>query len=419
MINNKFDIIGGNNLIGEIENQTSKNAILPILSASLLAEGDTTIYNCPNILDFKHMVDMLKNLGVSVKEENNCYIFNADNINNLKIDFDLSKTMRSSIFLLGSLLSRFKKIMLTTPGGCNIGKRPIDMHISALKRLGVEVEEVGDFLFFNAHDAHSNTVKLQFPSVGATENIIQFACTLPGKTTILNAACEPEIVDLCNFLNKMGAKIIGSGTSKITIYGVNKLKGVHYAPMGDRIVSGTLMIAVAICGGNVVIKNACPHENSKLIEILASMGCQIKVKNDIIHIIRQGRLKAKEEIITGVYPEFPTDLQSLMLALSCVVYGKTKITETIFENRFLVVSELRKMGASIETENCKQVNIFGVPYLEGAQVVARDLRGGAALVLAGLGAKGKTIVEGIDLIDRGYDNFEDMLSKLGANIKRI
>lgn len=418
MKNNCFIIKGGNKLYGEIKNQTSKNATLPIMSACLLASGKSVIKEYPRISDVENMISILKKLGAKIRKTENNLEIETSVVQSAFVDCKLSKKMRSSIFLLGSLLSRFKTACVTFPGGCDIGKRPIDIHINSLKKLGVKVQFIEDNILFNANKAKAGRVKLKLPSVGATENIIQFCCLLKGKTTILNAAREPEVVDLCNFLNKMGAKIIGAGTSKITIYGVDKLKPVEYRPMGDRIVSGTLICAVAACGGEVTITNACPYQNLKLIEKLCSMGCQIDIKNDIIHIVNKSKLISPNSITTGYYPDFATDLQSILLSACTIAKGTTTIKENVFENRFLVVNELKKLGATIKQINNKLIQVDGVETLKGNQLIAKDLRGGAALVIAGLIARGETIVKNIKFIDRGYENLEVMLSKLGADIIR-
>lgn len=417
---NCYEIIPNGKLFGTIKNQTSKNATLPILSSSILCDkGLIKIKEYPKITDIENMLALLQKIGVKVNKQDNLLTLDVSNANNAEIDCELTKTMRSSLFLLGPMLYRFKSIILTMPGGCAIGKRPIDIHINALKRLGVKVNVMGDFTVFDAENAHSGKIKLRIPSVGATENIIQFACKLKGKTTIYNPAREPEIVDLANFLNQMGAKIIGAGTRKITIFGVDKLKGVEYRPVGDRIVAGTIMSAVALCGGDVTITNACPYQNLKLIEIMRSMGCQIDIKNDIIHIVKDKNLHAINKIQTGYYPNFPTDLQSIILTLTCLCDGETIIKENVFENRFLIVSELQKMGAKIKPINAKTVKVKGTNRLVGNTLTAKDLRGGASLVLAGLVAEGKSVVENIHFIDRGYENLEDMLNSLGACIRRV
>ncbi len=416
---NVFEIVGGNKLNGEVKVQTSKNAVLPIMSACLLAKGKTILSEYPKISDLYNMISILKKINVEVIETEKGLELDTTNATNLGIDSRLSKTMRSSIFLLGSTLSRFNNVMITMPGGCDIGKRPIDIHLSAFKQLKVKVVQLGEYIFFNSSKAKAGKVKLKKPSVGATENIIQFATMLKGKTTIINAAREPEVVDLCNFLAKMGAKIYGIGTDKLTIYGVDKLSPITYRPMGDRIVAGTIMCAVAMCGGDVVLTNSFDTENLKLIEKLCSMGCQITTKNDIIHIISDGNLKTAKEISTGYYPDFATDLQSIMLVTSCVAKGETIVKENIFENRFLIADELKKMGAKIEILDPFTAKLVGVENFIPANVVAKDLRGGASLILAGLKADGKTKVSNIQYVDRGYENFEQVLNSLGAKVKRV
>lgn len=419
MKKNCFEIEKCDGLFGEIKNQTSKNATLPILSASLLCNEEIKILDLPKITDVDNMLKILKKIGVKVKKEGKDVLINPTTATKNEIDCKLSKTMRSSLFLLGSMLSRFGVATITLPGGCKIGARPIDIHISALKQLGVDVTYLEDCILFKVENAKSNKIKLKIPSVGATENIIQFACKLKGVTTIINPAREPEVVDLCNFLNQMGAKILGAGTNKITIYGVDRLTYTEYKPIGDRIVAGTTMAAVAICGGDVTISNAVPYQNEKLIKIMQQMGCQIDFKNDIIHIVKDKKLHSAKRIATGYYPDFATDLQSLMLTLSCVTTGKTTIQERVFENRFLIVPELIRMGAQIELKNSNKAIVQGVETLNGTELEAKELRGGASLVLAGLVANGKTLVKNIEFIDRGYENLEKMLNKLGAKIRRV
>ncbi len=410
---------GGKKLKGEIKVQTSKNATLPIMSASLLADGKVYLKDCPDIIDVENMVKILAKLGADIKQIGDDYLIDSSKIMDACLDYELCKTMRSSIFLLGSILARFKSICLTFPGGCKIGKRPIDIHIQAFRRLNVKVTELDDFVFFNATKARAGKIRLKLPSVGATENIVQFASTLKGKTTIYNSAREPEVVDLCNFLNKMGAKIYGAGTKKITIIGVEKLKGVEYKPITDRIVLGTLLVATAICGGIIRLIDGNYDQNKKLIEILSLMGCQINIKNDIITLSRDIPLRSIPKIRTGYYPQFPTDLQSIILVLSCVAKGRTKIDEKIFENRFLIVNELKKMGAKIDLIDNHTAIVNGVDNLKASNLKAFDLRGGASLVLAGLVAQGETIIDNVHYIDRGYCHIEKMLKSLGADIERI
>ncbi len=414
----KYIIQGGNPLFGKLRVQTSKNATLPILAASIMASGVVEIKNYPHITDLNNMLSILKELKVDIIQTEKTLKLDAKNADNSQMDFALMKTMRSSIFLLGSMLARFKTATITQPGGCKIGARPIDIHLSGLKQMGVKIVELGEAIFFDASKTHAARIKLKIPSVGATENLIQFACLTKGKTVLINVAREPEIVDLCNFLNKMGAKISGAGTSKITILGVDELKSTQYTPIGDRIVAGTYMIATAICGGKITLTNAVPEQNQNLIEKLKRIGCQIKIENDIITISREGSLSTCGEISTGYYPDFPTDLQSQMLVLSCLAKGETLVHENVFENRFLIAPELRKMGAIVSLINNKFASVVGWK-LCGAKLIAQDLRGGASLVLAGLGAKGATEVSNIGFIERGYENFEQNLASLGANIKRV
>lgn len=415
----RFEIIGGNELHGEVDIQTSKNAVLPIMSASILASSPVIIRDCPHIIDVDNMISILRDLGAVVEWRGEDIYIDPRKMTNTKIDCELSHSMRSSVFMLGSILARFKSTFLSCPGGCNIGRRPIDIHIKAMKRLNVAISEAGDFLFFDAAKAKARTIKLDIPSVGATENILLFASTLRGKTVIKNCAREPEVVDLCDFLAKMGAKIIGVGTDKLTIYGVDRLIGVEYRPISDRIVAGTLMCATAICGGNVTLNKVKVKNIENLIDKLSSMGCQININNDIINIISSGRLNGLGSITTDYYPGFATDLQSLVLTVSCVAEGDTIVQERIFENRFLTVPELIKMGADIHINSTREAHVHGVEHLTGATVSAKDLRGGASLVLAGLVARGHTIVENVHFIDRGYDHLELMLSHLGADIRRI
>lgn len=425
MKKNCFEIEHCKGLFGEIRNQTSKNATLPIMAASLLCDEKVKITNVPNIVDVNNMIKILQKVGAKVKRNGDCITIDPSKIESSEVDSKLSKTMRSSIFLLGPLLAKFKKAKIHMPGGCDIGKRPIDIHINSLKRLGVNVVCGKENTTFKLEDEQTcaneklKTINLKLSSVGATENVIMFASKRKGITKIKNAAREPEIVDLCNFLNQMGAKILGAGTDEITIYGVDKFYSTEYRPAGDRIVAGTIMAAVAVCGGDVTITNAVPYQNEKLIEIMRSMGCQIDYKNDIIHIVNKNKLTSVKKISTGFYPNFPTDMQSIMLAVCCVAKGKTTIKENVFENRFLNVKEMKRLGANITQKSAKVVQVQGVDALKGGILTSHDLRGGAALVIAGLCSQGKTIVRNIEFIDRGYDHLEEILNSLGAKIKRL
>ncbi len=413
-----YIIHGGKQLNGRVRVQTSKNATLPMLTASLMCPGQVIINDYPHITDLDNMLEILKGLKVNITKTQNRLILDTSKADNSHIDMCLMKTMRSSIFLLGSMLARFKTATIIQPGGCKIGARPIDIHLNGLRQMGVKISEIGGQICFDASNAHSARIKLKIPSVGATENLVQFACLTKGKTVLTNVAKEPEIVDLCNFLISMGAKIKGAGTSKISILGVSELKNTQYTPIEDRIVAGTLLIATAICGGKICLTNANHNHIANLIEKLKQIGCQIEIENDIIKLTSDGKLLSPGAISTGFYPDFATDLQSQMMVLSCVANGETEIFEHLFENRFLIVPELQKMGAIISVINNKHASVVG-GKLHKADVTANDLRGGASLVLAGLCAKGVTTVKNVHFIDRGYENFEQILTSLGAKIKRL
>ncbi|MCL1901649.1 MAG: UDP-N-acetylglucosamine 1-carboxyvinyltransferase [Firmicutes bacterium] len=413
----KIIINGPNELYGKIEVHSSKNSILPILSASILAEGKVILKNCPKITDIENMLKILDSLGCEVSFIDGTITIDGQNASKCNISAELSKNLRSSIFMLGSILSRFKYAKIAYPGGCDIGKRPIDLHILGLKKLNAKIIENFDGIECIGENLKGNLVDLSFPSVGATENIMLAAVKAKGDTTILNAASEPEIVDLQNFLNKMGAKISGAGTKKISIVGVAELKGVEYSPISDRIVAGTLLIATAMCGGEVVLNNFnCRHLES-LVSILRKSACKVKCKNDKIYIQSKKKLNFLSKIITAPYPGFPTDLQAQIVAAMAVANGVSEVKETIFETRFKYIDELKKMGADI-TVNGNTATINGVRQLTGAKVFAKDLRGGAALILAGLAAFSKTEVFDIYHIDRGYESIEKMLHRLGADIVR-
>ena len=416
--NDKFIIVGGNELNGETVIQASKNAVLPILAGSILCDKPITINNVPNILDVNNMFNILRDLGVKLDYiDKTCYI-DASNITSVTLNQDLCKTLRSSIFLLGPLLARFKKATISYPGGCDIGNRPIDLHLSGLEKLGVKIVKRHSLICCDARDMASGTVQLDFPSVGATENLMMSTVFLKGTTRLINVAKEPEIVDLQNFLNSMGADISGAGTAEITINGVDKLYSTQYTPIDDRIVAGTLMLATAIVGGKVMLKNTDFKNNQSLIAKLSSVGCQIDIKNDIIHITSKGRLPSIDLIDTQVYPGFPTDMQAQMMSLQAVSDGVSIMCENVFENRYKHVKELVKMGANIILRDRVAV-VKGVKDLMGAPVDATDLRAGAGLVLAGLKANGYTTINNVYHIDRGYENFENILTNLGADIKRI
>ncbi|MFV9509984.1 UDP-N-acetylglucosamine 1-carboxyvinyltransferase [Tepidibacillus sp. LV47] len=415
-----FVIEGGRALYGTIKIQGSKNAALPILAASLLAEGIHQIDDVPRLLDIDVMVQILTRLGVDVKREQNTISLDTRTILSTVVPEELMSQMRSSIFLMGPLLARFHEVTVSKPGGCAIGERKIDLHIKGLKALGAKIEEVENHIICRADRLTGTTIVLDYPSVGATENIMMAATRADGETKIIHPAKEPEIVDLQNFLNMLGAKVSGAGTDMITIEGVKRLHSVpYYQIIPDRIVAATFMAAVGITGGKITLKNVIPAHLSKVIEYLHNVGIEIENDHDIMTIKRDNRrLKAVKKIITSPYPGFPTDMQAQFMVLLSIADGISTIEETVFDSRYKHVKQLISMGAKIEVDG-RLATIYGVDHLFGREVVASDLRAGAALVLAGMAAEGKTTVHDIYHIDRGYEKLEETLQALGANIMRI
>lgn len=413
----KFMINGGRRLSGKLKIESAKNSVLPIIAASILTNEQVIIKNCPKIADVYSMLKILKELGVDAYFEDSFLVINGGGLNNYVIPENLAKELRSSIFLMGALISRVKKADLFLPGGCDIGKRPIDLHLKALKEMGVSVLEVGNEVICSTKGVNGKSIRLDYPSVGATENLMLAAVFAKGKTEIHNCAKEPEIVDLMQFLNSMGAKIYGAGTSTVLIEGVDKLHGTTYLPISDRIETGTYLIAAAITGGEVELSNCNLKNIYPLIHKLCDNTCKFTLKNDIIHL-KSGRCRNSFSFSTGPYPFFPTDLQAQTMALLAVSTGRSIVSENVFETRFNHVSELLRMGANIDVKG-KNALIIGVERLHGSIVNANDLRGGAALVLAGLNAEGCTEINGIKHIERGYFNFDKKLASLGAEIKKI
>jgi len=409
-------IVGGNTLNGIVHNQTSKNAVLPMIAGSILNCKEIVIKNVPKLLDVFNMIKIIEDLGAKVYVDNKDIVIDNSNINKFKIDENLTRSLRSSIFMLGPMLARFKKCTVCYPGGCDIGNRPIDLHLKGLKELGVSIIERNGFIICDATNMHSGVVNLDFASVGATENIMMSSVFSKGYTVILNAAREPEIVDLQNFLNAMGCKISGAGTDKISIEGVERLHTTEYTPEGDRITAGTYLIATAMCGGNLYIDNVNTNDLASLTSKLEKAGCELNYTDNSIELSSNGNLQCIDKIETQTYPGFPTDLQAQIMAMQTVSNGVSVIVENLFENRFKHVKELIKLGADIKTQDRVAV-IKGVDKLKGADVSATDLRGGASLVLAGLKAEGYTTVHNINHILRGYENIDEVLSCLGASIK--
>ncbi len=412
----KFVIEGGKRLEGTAEIQSAKNSVLPLLAASILTSDKVTIEDCPNILDLRNMLRILKRLGVKVSGDKNVTVEGEVTVS--EVPSDLAGELRSSIFLLGAILSVKKKAKIAYPGGCDIGLRPIDIHISGLKALNVKINECFGYVECDASDMRPSDILLDLPSVGATENLIMASVFLRGKTILRNVAKEPEIVDLVSMLNLMGAKISGAGSSVIEIIGVDSLKGVSYKPIPDRIVAGTLLFAVATCGGEVELTNVQAEHVFPLATKLLQNSCKLESKYDKIRLMSSGRINAVDLIETSPYPGFPTDMQAEVMASLLTAVGTSVVVENLFETRFKHVPEFNKMGADVTVRGNTAI-IRGVKGLTGAEVNAKDLRGGAGLVIAGLKASGVTTVSGVRHIDRGYDGIEKVLQKLGATIKRI
>ncbi|MGN7380328.1 UDP-N-acetylglucosamine 1-carboxyvinyltransferase [Chlamydia abortus] len=413
----KLVIEGGKPLSGTIRIHGAKNAALPVLAASIMAEGTHTIENVPDLLDIHVMLDILRALGCRAELRGDTVTVDTSSANSSHIPEELMKQMRSSVFLMGPLLARFGKVQIYQPGGCAIGERKINLHLQGLQALGAVVEESGHTIVCWAKRLKGADIVLDFPSVGATENIMMAAAMAEGITTIYNAAREPEIVDLQNYLITMGAKMIGAGTDTITIEGVPKLTPTTYKVIPDRIVTGTMMMAAAVTRGNVTLENVNPAHLTSVTHVLKRAGVQVTTDDDIINVTCHTRPKAVERVVTAPYPGFPTDLQPQMMVLLSLAEGISIIKETIFDGRFKHVDELSRMGADIRTD-LNSAFIRGVPRVYGATVESTDLRAGAALVIAGLAARGTTVVEQVHHIDRGYDRIELLLGQLGAKVSR-
>lgn len=414
----KLFINGGNKLCGSLDIVSAKNSLLPLLAGCILSEGNIVLHKVAKFSDVIYMTKILESLGCSVHFEENDLIINSENADKWLVKDEFTKKVRSSIFMLGPLLARFKKAKVAYPGGCNIGNRPIDLHIAGLKSLNVKITEMHGYIICDGSEMKSGEVHLDFPSVGATENLIMASVFLKGRTTIYNCAREPEIEDLQNFINSMGGKVYGAGSSTIVIEGVDKLHDTEYSPISDRIVAGTYLIACAMCGGNIFLEGAKKDHNNPLIDKLKNAGAIINEKKNGIEISSDKRLSAIQTIETQPYPGFPTDLQNQILTLQTVSKGTSIIVENLYESRFKICHELSRMGADIKIKGRTAI-ISGVDKLYGASVVASDLRCGASLVLAGLVAEGYTEIENIHHIDRGYLSIEEDLCKLNAEIRRI
>lgn len=416
----KLIVKGGNRLVGAVKTSGAKNAVLPIIAASILGTTPSHLDEVPMLEDVHTISEVLKCLGLAVEcsPEKNVLDIDSTEITSYEAPYDLVRTMRASFLVMGPLLARIGKARISMPGGCAIGARPIDIHLKGFEALGVKIEQGHGYIEASAPEGLKGTsIYFDFPSVGATENIMMAASLAEGTTILENAAEEPEIVDLANYLNKMGAKIRGAGTDTIRIEGVDKLHGADYTIIPDRIEAGTYMIAAAMTGGDIVVENVLPEHQKPLIAKLREAGAVVEVDIDKVRVIGKNPLKAVS-IKTLPYPGFPTDMQAQMMAMMVIAEGRSKVTETVFENRFMHVVELNRMGAQISTEGRSAV-IDGPCKLTGCDVRATDLRAGAAMILAGLVAEGTTRIGDLHHIDRGYENIVAKLKNLGADIERV
>lgn len=413
----KLIITGNQPLGGEISVHGSKNAVLPILAATLLIKGETVLHNVPDLSDVTASIEILRHLGAEVQREKHTLIINTSNIINNDIPEEMMREMRSSIIFLGSLVTRCKEALLCPPGGCDIGVRPIDLHLSSLKKMGAQISENGSCIHCRAQRLHGAKIFLSFPSVGATENIMISSVLAKGKTTIINAAREPEISDLASFLNACGAKIFGAGESTVEIEGVDELFPNAHTVIPDRIVAATYMCAGALQAKELVVKNVRAAHLVPVIPVFSEMGCRIYLSGTDLKIITPKRLKRVKNIKTMPYPGFPTDCQSVFMAALSKAKGTSVFNESVFDGRYKHISELRRFGADI-TVNDRIAVVNGVRDLFGANVYSTDLRGGASLVLAALAAAGTSSVGNVCHIDRGYEHIEKNLRKIGAVIER-
>lgn len=410
-------IRGGQKLTGSIPVQGAKNSVLPLLAATLLTKETCIIHNCPILSDVDISCRILSHLGCRVKREGHTVIVDGAGVMRGDVPETLMRQMRSSIVFLGAIVSRTGGACMSAPGGCELGNRPIDLHLMALRKLGVCVKEAGGYLDCRAGRLQGTEIPLNFPSVGATENILLSAVLAKGRTVIRNAAREPEIVDLATFLNKMGARITGAGESTLCIDGVDRLHGCEHTVLPDRIVAATLLAAAAMTGGDVTLTSMVPEHLSPVLHLLDDMGCRLTVCRDSCRLEAPKRLKAVPVIRTMPYPGFPTDAQAPLMAATAVAEGTSVFIESIFDSRYKHVAELNRLGAHICTDGRTAV-VCGVDRLTGATVECTDLRGGAALLIAGLAAEGETRLRQIHHLDRGYERPEDIFVSLGGQVCR-
>ena len=415
----KLVIKGGTPLSGNINTSGSKNATLPIFFASILSDDPLKLANTPQLSDVSTTLRLLMDMGSNfVLEEDGSIFIDSSNLVNLVADYSLVKTMRASILTLGPMLSKYKKAKISLPGGCAIGTRPVNLHLNALEKMGAKIEVKNGYIYASTKELIGTQINLDLVSVTATENILMAATLAKGFTTINNAAQEPEVTDLINCLKKMGAKITGENTSTLIIEGVDHLNGTNYSVCPDRIEAGTYLVAAAITGGSIAVNNIEPDSMRSVIGKLIETGADIQTNNNSIKLDMKGKRPQAVNIRTSAYPNFPTDMQAQFMALNSIAEGNSTITETIFENRFMHVPELSRMGANLKLEG-NTVVCKGVKSLSGANLMATDLRASASLVLAGLAAKGSTTIERVYHLDRGYEMIEEKFKMLGADIKRV
>ena len=414
----KLIIRGGRPLHGHVRVSSAKNAVLPIIVATLLPDSPSTIIDAPHLEDVKTICSVIESLGGNILLRDNAMIFDTTTVDKTEASYELMSRMRASFLIMGPLLAKKRHAKIALPGGCMIGSRPIDLHLKAFEAMGAKVTVGNGYVEASVPEGLKGaTIYLDFPSVGATENILMAAAVADGKTIIENAAEEPEIVDLVTFLNSMGANIKGAGTNVIRVEGVKHLYGASHTVIPDRIEAGTFIIAAAMAGGDVVVDNVLSEHLKPLLAKLGEAGVKVIKDIDSVRVISDGHIHSTD-IKTLPYPGFPTDLQAQFMAMMTIGDGTSTVTETVFENRFMHVGELRRMGANIEVDGRKAI-VHGVPFLQGAFVRATDLRAGAALVLAGLAAHGITEVGDLRHIDRGYDHLVEKLRGLGADIIRV
>ncbi len=412
-----FAVKGGRRLTGEVAVRGAKNSVLPILAATLLNAGENVIHNCTDLRDVGSAIKILEHLGCRVKREGDTLTVDSAPANRFDVPEDLMREMRSSVIFLGPMIARFGKARVFAPGGCELGPRPIDLHLDALSKLGVRIENRGGEMVCEAREMRGRDIVLRFPSVGATENVMLAATACKGTTRIINAAREPEIADLQSFLLKTGASVCGGGKSEITVTGGRTDKRAEHTVLPDRIEAATYLCAAAACGGKIRLLNTEPEHLGMIVSELSEAGCEISSDKDSVTVERSGVLRAMPRISTMPYPGFPTDAQAQLMAAACVAQGTTVFCENIFENRFRHVPELIRMGADIRVSGNTAI-VGGVKSLHGASVKCTDLRGGAALVIAAMAAEGESVINDVYHIDRGYEHMEKAYASLGAMIER-